>query len=134
MHSIREELESSVTPLLREILDDARKLMRQEAQLIRVEVREESVKTRRALSYLISGSCGLFIAMLLLAFMLVQLVATEWLKAPLWVAFGVVGVVSGLLGVAFVLLGARELRHVRDSSERAMKTLREGLGWMPHIT
>lgn len=127
---IREEIESTVTPLLREILDDARRLMHQEAQLVRVEVHEESAKMRKALTYVITGGVALFLAALLCSFMVVQLVATEWLRAPLWVSFGIVGLVSAILGVGLVYLGARRLKSVRESSERAMKTLREGFGWM----
>jgi drug/metabolite transporter (DMT)-like permease len=128
--SIREELESTVTPLLREILDDARKLMHQEAQLVRVEVREESVKVRQALTYVIAGGTALLIAVFLFAFMVVQLVATEWFKAPLWVAFGMVALVSSALGAISAYVGVRKLQDVRASSEQAMKTLREGFGWM----
>jgi hypothetical protein len=132
--SIREELESSVTPLLREILDDARKLMHQEAELVRFEVREESVKMRQALTYLIAGSTALFIAVVLSSFMLVQLVASEWFKAPLWVAFGSVALLSATLGGVLAYVGARRVRAVRESSERAMRTLREGFGWMQRVT
>jgi len=128
--SMREEIESTVTPLLREILDDARRLMHQEAQLVRVEVHEESAKMRPALTYVITGGVALFLAALLCSFMVVQLVATEWLRAPLWASFGVVALASAFLGAGLAYVGARRLKSVRESSERAMKTLREGFGWM----
>lgn len=128
--SIREDLESTVTPLLREILDDARRLMHQEAQLVRAEVREESVKMRHALTYAIVGSTALFIAVVLCSFMLVELVATEWFQAPLWAAFGVVALVAAVVGAVCAYVGAQKLRAVRESSELAMKTLRGGFGWM----
>jgi len=128
--SMREEIEFTVAPLLREILDDARKLMHQEAQLVRVEVREESVKVRQAVTYVMAGGTALLIAVLLFAFMLVQLLATEWFKAPLWVAFGMVALVSSALGAISAYVGLRKLQEVRASSERALKTLREGFGWM----
>jgi hypothetical protein len=134
MDSIREELESTVTSLLREILDDARKLMHQEAELVRVEVREESVRMRQALTYLIAGSTALFIAVVLSSFMLVQLVASEWFNAPLWVAFGAVALLSATFGAVLACVGGRRLRAVRDRSERAMRTLREGFGWMQRVT
>lgn len=128
--SFREELESTATPLLRDILDDARKLMHQEAQLIRVEVREESIKVRQALTYVIAGGTALLIAVFLLAFMVVQLLATEWFKVPLWAAFGMVALVSSALGAISAYVGVRKLQDVGASSEQAMKSLREGFGWM----
>jgi hypothetical protein len=129
-NSVREELESTVTPLLREIFDDARKLMHQEAQLVRVEVREESVKVRQALTYLIAGTTTLFMAVVLCSFMLVHLVATEWFQAPLWAAFGVVALAAAILAAVCAYIGTQKLRAVRERSELAMKTLREGFGWM----
>jgi hypothetical protein len=127
---IREELESTVAPLLREIVDDARKLVRQEAELIRSEVREESARARQALTLLISGSAVLFISLLMCAFMLVQLVATEWLEVPLWAAFGIVAVVMALIGGGLSFFGGRKLESMRDSSGRSLRSLREGFGWM----
>ncbi len=129
-NSIREELESTVTPLLREIVDDARKLMRQEAELVRTEVREEGVRARQAVTLLIAGSVSLFIALVLCAFMLVQLVATEWLNVPLWAAFGIVAVVMALLGGGLSFFGGKKLESMRQSSGRSMQALREGFVWM----
>jgi hypothetical protein len=130
MESIRDELESTVTPLLREILDDARKLMHQEAQLVRVEVREESLKMRQALTYVIAGSTALIVAAILFAFMVVQLVATEWFHVPLWAACGVVASISVAFGAVSAYIGAKRLQAIRVSSEQALRTLREGFGWM----
>lgn len=130
IHTIRDELESTVTPLIREIIDDARRLMQQEADLIRVEVREESVKIRQAMTWLAIGSAAVFVALVLAAFMVVQLIATEWFQAPLWVAFGVVALITSLAGGVFVFLGGRKLREVRRSSEQTMKALKGGFEWM----
>jgi CHASE3 domain sensor protein len=129
-NSIREELESTVTPLLKEIVDDARKLMRQEAELVRTEVREEGVRARQAFTLLIAGSATLFISLVLCAFMLVQLIATEWLKVPLWAAFGIVAVVMALVGGGLSFFGGKKLESMRQSSGRSMQALREGFGWM----
>jgi CHASE3 domain sensor protein len=129
-NSIREELESTVTPLLREIVDDARKLMRQEAELVRTEVREEGMRARQAFTLLIAGSATLFISLVLCAFMLVQLIATEWLQVPLWAAFGIVAVAMALIGGGLSFFGGKKLESMRQSSGRSMQALREGFGWM----
>jgi hypothetical protein len=129
-NSIREELESTVAPLLREIVDDARKLVRQEAELVRSEVREESTRARQAVTLLVAGSAVLFIALMMCAFMLVQLVATEWLQVPLWAAFGIVAVIMALLGGGLSFFGGKKLESMRESSGRSVRALREGFGWM----
>lgn len=113
-----------------EILDDARKLMHQEAQLVRVEVRQEGVKMRQALTYVIAGSTALFVAIVLFAFMFVQIVATEWFQTPLWAAFGIVACISSAVGAVSAYIGAKKLQDIRVSSEQSLKALREGFGWM----
>jgi hypothetical protein len=130
MNSIREELESTVTPLLREIFDDARKLMHQEAELVRAEVREESLKMRNAVAFVALGIASSAVSILMLGFMLAYLIGSEWFKAPLWVGFGVVALVGAVVGVAFLYSGARRLRSIRESSEQAMRALRGGFGWL----
>ena len=130
LNSIREELESTVAPLFKEIVDDARKLMRQEAELVRIEVREEGVRARQAFALLVAGSATLFISLVLCAFMLVQLIATEWLQVPLWAAFGIVAVVMALVGGGLSFFGGKKIESMRRSSGRSMQALREGFGWM----
>jgi hypothetical protein len=130
IESIREELESTVTPLLKEVLDDARKLMRQEAQLIRAEAREEGLKTKRAVTYIAAGGAIAHMALVLFALMLAQLCAGPWFNLPLWAAYGVVAVFSVVSGILLFTVGSRQLRSARESSEQAFQTLREGFNWM----
>lgn len=130
INSIREELESTVTPLLREIFDDARKLMHQEAQLVRAEVREESVKMRNAVALVALGIASGAVSLLMVSFMLAYLIGSEWFNAPLWVGFGAVALVGALGGAGFLYAGVRRLKLIRESSEQAMRALRGGFGWM----
>jgi protein-S-isoprenylcysteine O-methyltransferase Ste14 len=130
IESLREELESTVTPLLKEVLDDARKLMRQEAQLIKTEARAEGDKTRRALIFISVGGAVAHAAVLLLAFMLAHLCAGPWFGIPLWAAYGVVALFSLALAALLVYRGLRNLKEARESSERTLQALREGFEWM----
>ena len=128
-NSIREEFESTVTPLLRDIVDDARTLLQQEAQLLRAEVREDTVKIRQAMTLIVAGGASILISTLLCAFMLVQLLATEWLQAPLWLSFGLVALLMAASGGIFSYIGGKKLESARESSERSIRALKEGLGW-----
>jgi hypothetical protein len=130
LNSIREELESTVTPLLRDIVEDTRTLLQQEAQLFRAEVREDTVKVRQAMTLIVAGGASILISILLCAFMLVQLLATEWLQAPLWLSFGLVALVTATSGGILSYVGGKKLESVRESSERSLQAMREGLGWM----
>jgi len=130
IESLREELESTVTPLLKEVLDDARKLMRQEAQLIKTEARVEGEKTMRAVALIIAGGAVAHIAVLFSALMLAHLCAGPWFNMPMWAAYGVVALFSVALGVLFVSRGIRNLKEAREISERTLQALREGFEWM----
>jgi hypothetical protein len=129
-NSMREEFESTVAPIMREILDDARKLMHQEAQLVRVEVKEESRKIQTAFALTFLGSALLFVAVLLSSFMLVYAISARWLETPLWLAFGIVAVVLALVGAGLSFMGLKRWRAVGESSGRSFNALREGLSWM----
>ena len=129
-NSMREEFESTVAPIMRDIVEDARKLMRQEADLVRVEIKEESRKVQAAFACTLMGSALLFVAVLLSSFMLVYAIAARWVETPLWLAFGIVAVCLAVVGAGLSLLGLRRWRAVSESSGRSFDALREGLTWM----
>jgi uncharacterized membrane protein YqjE len=129
-NSMQEEFESTVAPIMRDILDDARKLMRQEAQLVRVEIKEESRKAQSAFACTFLGSALLFVAVLLSSFMLVYAISARWLETPLWLAFGIVAVCLALVGAGLSLLGLKRWRAVSEDSGRSLDALREGFTWM----
>lgn len=129
-NSLREELETTVTPLLRDIIDDARTLMQQEAQLVRAEVREEGARMRQALSFVVAGGVMVVIAVALCAVMAAHLITAEWFHLPLWMSFGIVAVVMALGGGVISYIGGKKLDAARESSGRSIKALREGMRWM----
>jgi hypothetical protein len=128
--SMREELESTVAPLLKEILEDARRLAHQEAQLVRVEVQEEARAMRTVLLCTVMGCVAVAIGSVLAAFTLVYVIADGWLKAPLWVSFGVVSVVVFCVGLGLLWRAGAKLQGIRSGSEQTLRALREGFGWM----
>lgn len=127
---MREEFENTVAPIMRDILDDARKLMRQEAQLVRSELQDDSQRVQSALVYGVCGGALLFVGVTLSSFMLVYAVATQWMSVPLWLAFGLVSLFLAILGAGFSYMAMRKWRSLGESSTRSFRALREGLGWM----
>ncbi len=130
LDSVREDLESTITPLLKEILEDARRLVHQEAQLVRVEVQEEARAVRTVVLCTIMGSIAVAIGSVLAAFTLVYVIAGNWLQAPLWVSFGAVAVLVFGVGLGFLWRAGRKLQGIRTGSEQTLRALREGFGWM----
>jgi hypothetical protein len=129
-NSLREELETTVTPLLRDIVEDARTLLQQEAQLVRAEVREEVTRMRQAFLLIAAGGVVIVIAVAMCAVMAALLLSGEWLHLPQWMAFGIVATVMALIGGILAYIGGKKLEAARESSERSMNTLREGMRWM----
>jgi hypothetical protein len=129
-NSLREELETTDTPLLRDIVEDARTLLQQEAQLVRAEVREEVTRMRQAFLLIAAGGVVIVIAVAMCAVMAALLLSGEWLHLPQWMAFGIVATVMALIGGILAYIGGKKLEAARESSERSMNTLREGMRWM----
>jgi len=129
-NSLREEFESTVTPLLRDIVEDARTLLRQEAQLVRAEVREEVTRMRQAFALIVAGGVLIVVAVALCGVMAAQLLSAKWVHLPLWMSFGIVAMVMALIGGVLAYVGGKKLEAARESSERSMNALREGMQWM----
>ena len=107
------------------ILDDARTLLRQEAQLLKDEIKLELSKAGRAASGFGIGAGLAAVGALFLLLMLVHGLH-EWLSWPLWICYGLVGAAitlegratggssftcaSGLPG-AFFAISSRRPRH-----------------------
>jgi hypothetical protein len=111
------------------ILDDAKVLMRQEAQLLRDEVKLELSKAGRAAS---GFGIGAVLAALGTLFLLLMLVhgLHEWAGLPLWGSYGLVG---GLLagGGLVLILRARSLAgSVHATPLRSLHTMKENVQWI----
>lgn len=111
------------------ILQDLRVLMRQEAQLLRDEVKLEVSKAGRAASGLGIGAGLLAVGALFLLLMLVHGLH-EWTGLPLWASYGLVGLI--LAGVGGVLLArARALAGtVHAMPRRTLYAMKEDAQWI----
>ena len=111
------------------ILDDAKVLMRQEAQLLRDEVKLELSKAGRAAS---GFGIGAILAALGGLFLLLMLVhgLHEWTGLPLWASYGLVG--GTLAGVGLTLIfRARSLAGtVHATPRRSLYTMKENVQWI----
>jgi hypothetical protein len=111
------------------IFDDLRVLMRQEAQLLRDEVKLEVTKAGRAASGLGIGIGLLAIGGLFLLLMLVHGLQ-EWLAWPLWASYGLVGLLLAGAGVV-LLMKARSLAGtVQTMPRRTLYAIKEDAQWI----
>jgi len=111
------------------ILDDARALMRQEAQLLKDEVKLELSKAGRAASGFGIGAVLAGVGALFLLLMLVHGLA-EWFAWPLWVCYGLVGAASIGLGIALILRAQALAGSVQTTPHRSLQTMKENVQWI----
>jgi drug/metabolite transporter (DMT)-like permease len=118
-----------ITSLISGILDDAKTLMRQEAQLLRDEVKLEISKAGRAASGFGIGAGLAAIGGLFLLLMLVHGLH-EWFSWPLWVCYGLVGVALAASGITFIVRAQSLAGTVHTTPRRSLHTMKENLQWI----
>lgn len=111
------------------ILDDARALMRQEAQLLKDEVKLELSKAGRAASGFGVGAVFTGVGALFLLLMLVHGLH-EWFAWPLWVCYGLVGAAIAGSGIALILRARSLAGSVHATPHRSLHTMKENVQWI----
>lgn len=123
--------EPSLGQLVGELTEDLSRLMRQELELAKAEIRQEATKAGKAAGMLgAAGFAGYMTAVLLslaLAFGLATFMGLGW-------ATLVVAVLWGIVGFALFSAGRSRLRQVNPKPERTIETLKEDAEWARHPT
>lgn len=122
---------ASLGDLVGELANDLSRLMRQELELAKAEIREEASKAGKAAGMLgAAGFAGYMTAVLLsfaLAFGLAYAVGLAW-------ATLIVAVVWGIAGAVLFSTGRSKLKNVAPKPERTIETLKEDAEWARHPT
>ena len=125
-NDVRNGSSPSMTTLVSGILTDVQQLMAQQAQLLRLEIREDLRKARTGAILLGVGLGVIVVGGLLLCFMLPLLL--NWLapELPLWACFGIFAVVF-LLGGIGIAYAAREKFQGAASLAESSAALKENV-------
>ena len=121
--------ETSVTSLVRGILNDAQELFRQQTALLKTEIREDLRKAREAALSLVVGVSVAFLGVLLLLFALVYLLSWASGLDP-WVSFAIVGGIVLAIGLAFVYAGKKRFESFDPLPDQTAEALRENVQWI----
>jgi hypothetical protein len=127
---VRTKPEPSVTSLVTGILSDTQDLFKQQFELLKQEVRDDFRKTKEGgLTVAIAGGLGL-VGGILLVQMLVYL--TQWLLPdwPLWVCFGIWGVLMFGTAVGLFFIGKSTLDTIDPVPEKSAQALKENVQWL----
>jgi hypothetical protein len=114
LDDIRHEVEVTVAPLLRDILQDAQQLFRQEWALAKTEVREDALRAREGATALMLGFSLAVLSFLFANLMLVYFLVEAYGWAT-WQAYGVVTLLLFISAAGATWWGRRRLRSVRFS-------------------
>ncbi len=121
----------SVGSLVSDLTIDLSKLMRQEVELAKTEIRQEATKAGKAVGMF--GGAGFAGAMVaLFASMALMWAIGEVL--PLGWAALIVTVLWAAIGAVLFLRGRQTLRQVRPVPEKTVQTVKEDIQWAKHPT
>lgn len=125
--------EPNLTTLVAGIINDAQNLFHQQVELVRTEIQGDLKRTKDASQVLAIGAGAAIVAVILLALMCVHLLAwaTTW---PLWICYGVVGGVLGVIAGAFILTGVKKFQSFNPLPDESLEGLKENLQWKTNPT
>jgi Putative Actinobacterial Holin-X, holin superfamily III len=117
----------SLTELVSGILDDSQRLLKQQLDLLRAEIRADLKKTREGISFLSAGVGVCALAVILLALASVHLLA--WLAPglPLWACYAISGGVLAAAGAGLVVAGIHIFGSFNPLPEQSVQALEENV-------
>jgi hypothetical protein len=115
---------STLSGLVRDILEDFRTLFEQQLALLRQEVKRDFRKVKAAAVMLSAGIGGIALGVMLLLLMLVHGLNSA-AELPLWACYGIVGGILAVVGVAAAAQGRKKLETVDPLHEETAQALKE---------
>lgn len=122
--------EPSVTHLVSGIISDAERLMAQQLDMFKAELRKDMRDTKETGQLLLIGGALLSVAGIILLISLAYLL--NWAsdgRLPLWASFGLVGLVVAAGGGIVFYRGRQKLEKLNPLPEKSAEALKENLQW-----
>ena len=120
----------SVSQLMNGIAADAGELLKQQVELLRVELKANLRKARKAEELKIIGAAFAMIGSAFLCVMLVHLLSWAAPELPLWACYGIVGGVVIAVGGVLVLVGIHQFKSFHPLPDQTIKALKENAQWI----
>jgi MFS family permease len=121
--------EPTLTQLVSGIADDAQRLIVQQYQMLRAEVKEDFRRTKAAVGYMSVGIVATLIGVMFLGVALPLLI--NWaFKLPDWAGWAIVGGVMLVLGVIGLFVGKRIFEKNNPLPDKTLNALEENLSWI----
>ena len=125
--------DGAVTPLITGIIDDARRLIGQQIELVKVEIKEDLRQLAVQAAFLAVGGLLLFVGMLLLCFMLVYVLYEFFPALGLGLCFLIVGGALTLAGGCFLFAAIQKFSSFQALPDQSLQGLKENLRWQTNL-
>lgn len=120
---------ASWSSLISGIFIDAAQLLAYELELAKLEVQSEIRSVKVSVGLLLLGLSIATIGLLLILVMAAYLVSANT-TVPLWGSFGIIGAVTFLIGVGFVIWANSKKAEVDLIPQRAAGAVKEDIKWI----
>ncbi|GAA0220763.1 phage holin family protein [Saccharothrix mutabilis subsp. mutabilis] len=126
-----EDDNATIGQLVGDLTQDLSRLLRQELELAKAEIRQEATKAGKATGMLAAAGFAGYMTAVLLS--LAAVFGLAYLIGLGWAAL-VVAVLWGIAGAVLYSSGRTRLRTVSPKPERTIETLKEDAAWLRHPT
>lgn len=120
----------TMSELVSGILADAQSLVRQQAVMLRSELKEDVRRTASAAQYMGIGAVVAALGGLFLSVALVQLLAALVPSLPYWAAWAIAGGVLIVAGLGAVYAGKRAFQRFNPLPDKTLNALQENVSWI----
>jgi MFS family permease len=124
--------EPTLTELVAGIAEDAQRLIKQQYQMLRAEMKEDLRRTKAALAYMGFGIFASLIGAVFLAVALPNLIndLLDVVTTRPWIGWAIIGGVMLVVGIIGLLVGRQIFRKNNPLPDKTLNALEENLSWI----
>lgn len=130
LEDARRQVDSSIVPLLKGIVEDTQKLLTAEIRLAKAELREDAKRARESVVSFGAGIVAALTAVMALALTMVHGLIALFPQLPLWGAYGATALLFLLIAVFALRAAIHKVTAVKVIPEKTVETMRENVQWL----
>ena len=125
------EFDRPLSNIFQDVIRNLQEIIRSEVRLAKTEIKEEVLKTRKAVVLLSAGAC---IALYAVGFLLLTIVYALENVLPAWLAGLIVAIALGAGAAILIGVGRTRLSQVEPKPDKTIQTMKENIEWAKHPT
>ncbi len=123
--------ERSISDVFQDIIRNIQEIVRSEVRLVKIEIRDETLKAKSAGLLIGAGAVTAIFAAL---FLLLTIVYALSIVLPSWAAALIVGVALAIAAAGTLSAGVKLFKRIHAKPERTVETLKENIQWAKQQT